>query len=69
MENPRIWLAAAGGVDGRGSISGTCRDTSLDSAAREEKATSPDLGHIFQYESSKRRSFIIWRLFMSDEKQ
>lgn len=67
MEASRIWLAAAGRVDGRGRVSGTCRDTSLDSSAREEKATSPALGDIFQNESSERRSFVKWRLFLSHE--
>lgn len=68
MEDSRIWLAAAERVDGRGSVSGTCRDTSLDSATREEKVTNPDLGDIFQFESSKRHSFAEGGLFMSDEK-
>lgn len=67
MEASRIWLAAAGRVDGRGSVSGTCCDTSLGSAAGEEKATSPALVRIFRHESSKQRSFIKSRLFMSDE--
>lgn len=68
MAASRIWLAASGRVGGRGSVSGTCRDTSLVSAGREEKATSPALGDIFQYKSSKLRSSIKLRLFMSDEK-